>query len=193
MCGRYYARGHYALNCPQFFRESSPQRHFETADNMELVKRVRSGLFAQPRRNLWRLQCKRQTWRRRWRHQRRRSRHETKRRRTASRCRARLLTNGARTSQNWIRGTSLTTTTTSSTGQVPFRDTTFNNLYLICPKFCLCLRLCPGRLPDHCWIHSGRPGVYSGAMPASAAQGRRSGAPDSLRPDPPRAKLYNRR
>jgi len=31
----------------------------------------------------------------------------------------------------------------------------------------------------------GRPGVYSGAMPASADQVRRSGAPDSLRPDPP--------
>ena len=31
----------------------------------------------------------------------------------------------------------------------------------------------------------GRLGVYSGAMPASAAQVRRSGAPDSLWPDPP--------
>jgi len=30
----------------------------------------------------------------------------------------------------------------------------------------------------------GRPGVYSGAMPTSAAQGWRSGAPDSLPPDP---------
>jgi len=149
MRGRYYARGHYALNCPQFFRESSPQRHFETADNMELVKRVRSGLFAhRPRRNLWRLQCKRQTWRRR-RHQRQWSRHETKRRRTASRCRDQQMTNRTRPSPNWIRGTSLTTTTTSSTGQVPFSDTTFNNLYLICPKFWLCLCLCTGRLPDH--------------------------------------------
>ena len=31
----------------------------------------------------------------------------------------------------------------------------------------------------------GRPGVYSGATPSSAAHGRRSGASDLLRPDPP--------
>jgi len=66
-----------------------------------------------------------------------------------------------------------------------YHYSTLKNLCLICPKFCLCLCLCPVWLPDHCWIHSGCPGVYSEAMPASAAQGRRSGAPDSLRPNPP--------
>jgi len=73
-------------------------------------------------------------------------------------------------------------------------------LYIICPKFVsasVCRTAPVGysrqNKPRHgtgsgrCARTDGRrrPGVYSGVLPASAAHGRRSGAPDSLRPDPP--------
>jgi len=63
-----------------------------------------------------------------------------------------------------------------------------SDLYLIRPKFCLYLYLCPGRLPDHCWIHSGCPGVYSGGGSglaewcATLALARGPDPPENCRP-----------
>jgi len=72
---------------------------------------------------------------------------------------------------------------------MPFSLSVYN-LSNVC--LCICLRQLEtfqtsrdGAGTGRCARTGGRPGVYSGAMPASVAQGRRSGVPASLRPDPP--------